>query len=45
MFTELIQGDCMVEMDKLISKGIKFDAIITDPPQREQRSVDKWQTG
>jgi len=32
MFTELIQGDCMVEMDKLISKGIKFDAIITDPP-------------
>lgn len=32
MFTELINGDCMVEMDKLISKGVKFDAIITDPP-------------
>lgn len=32
MFTQLIQGDCMVEMDKLIRKGIKFDAIITDPP-------------
>jgi len=32
MFTELIQGDCMSEMDNLIRKGIKFDAIITDPP-------------
>lgn len=32
MFTELIKGECMTEMDKLISKGIKFDAIITDPP-------------
>lgn len=32
MFTELIKGDCMAEMDKLISKGVKFDAIITDPP-------------
>ena len=29
---ELIQGDCLEEMDKLIEQDIKFDAIITDPP-------------
>lgn len=29
---ELIKGDCLEEMDKLIAAGIKFDAIITDPP-------------
>ena len=28
----LIKGDCLVEMDKLISEGIKVDAIICDPP-------------
>ena len=27
---ELIQGDCLEVMDKMIEKGIKFDAIITD---------------
>jgi len=27
-----INGDCLVEMDKLISEGVKVDAIITDPP-------------
>jgi len=29
---KLINGDCLEEMDKLIEKGIKVDAIITDPP-------------
>lgn len=29
---ELIQGDCLEEMDKLIEQGIKVDAIITDIP-------------
>ena len=29
---ELINGDCLEEMDKLIERGIKVDAIITDPP-------------
>lgn len=29
---KLYQGDCLEAMDKLIEKGIKFDAIITDPP-------------
>jgi site-specific DNA-methyltransferase (adenine-specific) len=29
---KLIQGDCLEEMDKLISDGIKVDVIITDPP-------------
>ena len=29
---ELYQGDCLKVMDKLIKEGIKFDAIITDPP-------------
>lgn len=28
----LLQGDCLKIMDDLISKGIKVDAIITDPP-------------
>ena len=27
---KLIKGDCLERMDKLIKKGIKFDAIITD---------------
>ena len=29
---KLYQGDCLEVMDKLIKEGIKFDAIITDPP-------------
>ncbi len=28
----LIQGDCLQAMDNLIAKGVKVDAIITDPP-------------
>lgn len=32
MQSELIQGDCLEEMDKLIAEGVKIDAIITDPP-------------
>lgn len=32
--TTLIQGDCLVEMDKLIKEGIIVDAIICDPPYR-----------
>ena len=27
----LIHGECLAVMDKLIEKGIKVDAIITDP--------------
>ena len=30
--SRLIQGECLAVMDMLISEGIKFDAIITDPP-------------
>jgi site-specific DNA-methyltransferase (adenine-specific) len=29
---ELIRGDCLEEMDKLIEQGVTIDAIITDPP-------------
>ena len=29
---KLYQGDCLKVMDGLISLGVKFDAIITDPP-------------
>jgi len=32
MKIDLFNGDCLIEMDKLISQGIKVDAIITDPP-------------
>jgi site-specific DNA-methyltransferase (adenine-specific) len=28
----LIHGDCLEEMDKLIAQGVMVDAIITDPP-------------
>lgn len=28
----IIQGDCLQEMDKLIATGIKVDMILTDPP-------------
>ena len=27
---DLIKGDCLIEMDKLIAKGIVVDAIICD---------------
>ena len=29
---QLYNGDCLEEMDNLISKGVQVDAIITDPP-------------
>jgi len=29
---KLYKGDCLEVMDKLIEKGVKVDAIITDPP-------------
>ena len=29
---QLYHGDCLEVMDKLIEKGVKVDAIITDPP-------------
>jgi site-specific DNA-methyltransferase (adenine-specific) len=29
---DLINGECLAEMDKLIEKGVKVDAIICDPP-------------
>ncbi len=32
MQNRLLHGDCLEEMDKLISEGIKVDAIICDPP-------------
>lgn len=31
-YIRLFQGDCLEVMDRLIKKGVKFDAIITDPP-------------
>lgn len=30
--SKIYQGDCLEVMDRLISLGVKFDAIITDPP-------------
>lgn len=32
MLYNLIQGDCLKEMDKLISDGVVVDMILTDPP-------------
>ena len=31
---ELINGDCLKEMDKLIERGVKVDCIVTDPPYK-----------
>jgi site-specific DNA-methyltransferase (adenine-specific) len=31
-YCTLLQGDCLEGMQKMIDKGLKFDAIITDPP-------------
>jgi len=28
----LLNGDCLIEMDKLIKEGVMVDAIICDPP-------------
>ena len=28
----LLNGDCLVWLDQLISEGVKVDSIITDPP-------------
>ena len=48
---ELINGDCIEEMDKLIKRGIKVDAIITSPPYnkagyegfiRKPHKSDNW---
>lgn len=34
---KLYQGDCLEVMDRLIALGVKFDAIITDPPYNISR--------
>ena len=40
---QLYQGDCLEIMDKLIEKGVKVDAIITDPPYGTTgKTVCKW---
>jgi len=39
---EAILWDCLEEMDKLIEKGVKVDAIITDPPY--WTTACKWDT-
>ena len=42
MQNRLLHGDCLEEMDKLISEGIKVDAIICDPPYGT--TACKWDT-
>jgi site-specific DNA-methyltransferase (adenine-specific) len=39
---KLLFGDCLEKMDSLIEKGIKFDAVITDPPYGT--TACKWDT-
>ena len=39
---KLYHGDCLEVMDKLIEKGVKVDAIITDPPYGT--TACKWDT-
>lgn len=40
MSYQLINDDCLNAMDELIKKGIKFNAIITDPPY--QKTQNTW---
>ena len=42
-YIKLIQGECLDVMDKMIEKGIKFDAIITDVPYGTTNR-NKWDT-
>lgn len=37
---KLIQGDCMIEMQKLIKDGIQVDLILTDPPYNVSKLND-----
>lgn len=39
---KIIRGECLAEMDKLITEGVKVDAIITDPPYGT--TACKWDT-
>lgn len=39
-YIDLIQGECLEVMEELITQGVKFDAIITDPPYGT--SACKW---
>lgn len=32
MKAEIINGDCLVEMPKLLERGVVVDAVVTDPP-------------
>ena len=40
--TYLYKGDCLELMDRLIGKGIKVDAIITDPPYGISYQNNYW---
>lgn len=42
---ELIKGDCLEVMDKLIIEGVKVDAIITDPPYKTTSRGSNGGTG
>jgi DNA modification methylase len=37
---ELINGDCLEEMDKLIAQGIKVDLTVTSPPYDNLRTYE-----
>ena len=39
---ELIKGDCLVEVQKLIDKGVKVDAIITSPPYNFDKPYNSY---
>jgi len=40
MLVELIHGECLAEMDKLIDRGVVVDAIITDPPYGSMKGLN-----
>lgn len=42
---QLIQGNCLIEMQRLIDEGVKVDLILTDPPYRTTSRGSAGNTG
>jgi len=39
---KLLNGDCLVEMQKMIDEGVQVDSVVTDPPYELGFMAKKW---
>ena len=39
---KLLNGDCLVEMQKMIDEGVQVDSVVTDPPYELNFMSKKW---